>query len=266
VRGLLLALLLLPTLLSAQGVLHGHARWVMDLAFSPNGKQLLSGSDDHTLRLWTLDDRSNRVLRRFDNPVTACTFSPDGKDVVAGTYDGTLQLCHADTGKTRLSFTGHTDTVTTVFFDRSGDYLASGSADDSLIIWDAASGEPLLTFHQGNEYDVTCAAFHPDATTLVTGDGENEIKLWDSENGEEIATLAGHTSVVTAVDFSPDGTRIVSASWDQTLRLWDADVGRQISVLRGHEAEVTAVRSGTPNPVCLTSDLSVTHARSAASR
>ena len=71
----------------------------------------------------------------------------------------------------------HRETITTLTFDGSGDYLASGSADDRLIIWEVASGEDLLTFHQGNEYDVTTCAFSHDGKRLVYDNKE----AWEAD-------------------------------------------------------------------------------------
>ncbi len=164
-------------------------------------------------------------------------FSKDGKRLAVGTCDGELMLCDAQTGKIHLELTGHKETINTVVFDPGGRFLASGSSDDTLIVWDATSGEELLTLHQGNEYDVTAAAFSPDSKHIVTGDGENELKVWDAATGEEIETLTGHTERITCAAFGADG-RIVSGSWDDTIRIWKGD---KMRTLPGHTADITAL-------------------------
>ncbi|HIM35617.1 MAG TPA: hypothetical protein EYM33_08805 [Pseudomonadales bacterium] len=224
--------------------LRGHKTWVQSVAISPDGKWIVSGSDDQTLRVWDLKTGNSRTLRKYDSAVTAVAFSRDGKCIAGGTYDGELQVCDSQSGKVLLQLTGHDDSITTVLFDPTGQYIASGSCDDTLVIWDASDGVELLTFEQGNEYDVTTAAFSPDGKRLVTGDGENELKVWDTENGEEVMTLTGHTATVTSAAYSPDGKHIVSASWDKSLRLWNAATGKAEKTFRGHTADITSVLFG----------------------
>ena len=218
--------------------LRGHERWVLALAVSPDGKQLLSGSDDQTLRVWDLEKSgTSRILRRFDSAVTALAFGRVSSQIAVGTWDGQLILCDTKSGKTLREFSEHRETITALAFDPSGTYLASGSADDRMIIWDAANGADLLTMHQGNEYDVSAIAFSPDGDKVASGDGENQIKVWDAGTGEVIETLDAHSEPVTCLAFDARG-RLISGSWDDTLRLWRD--GEDLT-LSGHEADITAL-------------------------
>jgi WD40 repeat protein/dienelactone hydrolase len=218
--------------------LRGHDRWVLALATSPDGKQLVSGSDDQTLRAWDLKNLgTSRVIRRFGSAVTAIAFGKDSSQVAVGTWDGQLLLCDTRSGKTLCEFNEHRETITALEFDPSGDYLASGSADDRLIVWDIKTGEDLLTMHQGNEYDVSAIAFSPDGEKIVSGDGENQIKVWDAATGEEIETLEGHGEPVTCLGFDHKG-RLISGSWDDTVRLWHESGNLTLS---GHEGDITAL-------------------------
>lgn len=123
----------------------------------------------------------------------------------------------------------------------TGEYVLSGSADDTLVVWDPETGESLLTLHQGNEYDVTAAAISPDGNRIVTGDGENELKVWNGNTGVEIRTLGGHTETVTCVVYSEDGSRIISGSWDDRLIVWDARTGDRVRELKRHTDDISAL-------------------------
>ena len=218
--------------------LKGHERWVLALALSPDGKDLASGSDDHTLRLWEIEKgEASKVLKRFDCAVSALSFDPKGKWLAVGTWNGDLMICDPLTGKVIREFSEHRETITALAFDPSGRYLASGSADDRLIIWDAKTGDDLLTMHQGNEYDVTTLAFSRDGERIVTGDGENQLKVWDTSSGDEIETLGGHAEPVTCVVFDPNGN-VISGSWDDTIFIRRAEGDLR---LKGHNGDITGL-------------------------
>ena len=115
----------------------------------------------------------------------------------------------------------------------------SGAGDNTVRVWDAASGDELLVL-RGHEDWVGAAGFSPDGTRIVSGSGDGAVRVWDTASGEELLVLRGHEDWVGAAGFSPDGTRIVSGSGDGTVRVWDANSGAELMVLRGHEDWVEA--------------------------
>ncbi len=138
-----LALLLCaPAIRAAESlVLRGHERWVAAVQFSPDGKRLVSGGEDESVKVW--DARTGTLLwsvRENGSAVTAVAFSPDGKRVVAGRWDGVLKVRAAQDGRLLTTLRGHAENITAVVFSPDGKRIASGSGDDTLKIWDAESG------------------------------------------------------------------------------------------------------------------------------
>ncbi|KAL0945638.1 hypothetical protein HGRIS_014792 [Hohenbuehelia grisea] len=133
--------------------------------------------------------------------------------------------------------------VECVSFSLDGTRIASGSKDNTIRLWDAATGEQIGTPLSGHDSPVTSVAFSPDGTRIASGSYDNTIRLCDAATGVQIGVpLSGHYDLVNSVVFSPDGTRIASGSYDKTIRLWDATTGEQISAaLSGHENWVTSV-------------------------
>ena len=115
----------------------------------------------------------------------------------------------------------------------------TASADRTLRLWDATSGDPIAVL-LGHHAEVLGAAFAAQGSLLVSRSSDGESRVWDMELAERNGILRGHESFVYDVTFSPDGTRVASAAWDGTVRLWDATTGRQTAVLRH---ELRAIRS-----------------------
>ncbi len=227
-----------PNTIDPDFTLKCEGEWVIAMSVSPDGKNLVTGSDKGVIKLWQLGkDVVPREVKRFSSPVTVLLYCPKGDSIVAGTWDGDLIKLNLKSGKTVVKYDGHRETITAVDFSPDGKYLASGSADDRLIVWDVETGEDLLTMHQGNEYDVTTLAFSPDGKMIATGDGENQLKLWDADNGEALKSLKGHEEPVSQVAFDSKGT-LISGSWDKTLRVWNE---KKAQVLKGHRSEITSL-------------------------
>ena len=218
-----------------------HRKGVSSVAFSPDGKRLLSGGSDNTLKLWDAETgRDLRTLTGHSGWVKSVTFSPDGKRVLSGSSDKSLKLWDAETGAELRTFTGHSNDVLSVAFSPDGKQLLSGGMDNTLKLWDAETGEELRTF-TGHSEQVTSVAISPDGKRLLSGSDDKTLKLWDADTGREICTCTGHSAWVTSVAFSPDGKRLLSGSDDKTLKLWDAETGREVRTFAGHSEQVMSV-------------------------
>ncbi|MEP4195691.1 MAG: AAA family ATPase [Aliishimia sp.] len=219
----------------------GQGSIVNSVAFSPDGRRIVSGSDDNTLRIWDVQSGEElQVLRGHESYVTSVAFSSDGRSILSGSQDYTLRIWDAQSGEELQVLQGHERPVTSVAFSTDGRRILSGSYDNTLRIWDAKSGEELQVL-QGHESDVTSVAFSPDGHRILSGSRDNTLRLWDAQSGEELKVLQGHKGGVTSVAFSPDGRRILSGSYDTTLRIWDAQSGAELQVLQGHEGWVSSV-------------------------
>ncbi|KAJ7314193.1 quinon protein alcohol dehydrogenase-like superfamily, partial [Mycena albidolilacea] len=139
-----------------------------------------------------------------------------------------------------VSMQGHGNSVWSVAFSPDGTRIVSGSSDNTVRIWDAATGteEQKLEGHGNSVWSV---AFSPDGTRIVSGSSDNTVRIWDAATGTEEQKLEGHGNSVWSVAFSPDGTRIVSGSSDNTVRIWDAATGTEEQKLEGHGNSVCSV-------------------------
>ena len=219
----------------------GHADSVRSVAFSPDGRQIVSGSSDNTLKVWDVaTGQETLTLKGHTAPVWSVAFSPDGRRIVSGSSDNTLKVWDVATGQETLTLKGHTGSVMSVVFSPDGRRIVSGSEDKTLKVWDAATGQETLTL-KGHTGSVMSVAFSPDGRRIVSGSEDKTLKVWDAATGQETLTLKGHTGSVWSVAFSPDGRRIVSGSDDKTLKVWDAATGQETLTLKGHTVWVASV-------------------------
>ncbi|KAK4200781.1 WD40-repeat-containing domain protein [Triangularia verruculosa] len=216
--------------------------FVNDLAFTPDGKQIASGSNTEIARLWNV--ASGAALWKFEGPtdkVSSVAISPDGTLIAAGSDDFTVMVWDLKTRALRYSLKAHSRWVNSVAFSPNGKVLASGSMDETVALWDVATGAELERVNNQSSC-VNTAAFSPDGSLIATGSVDQMIRLWSVSNDlEELRMiLDGHLGCVNSVRFSPDGRRLVSGSDDMTIKVWDTAAGTELISMNGHTKKVTA--------------------------
>ncbi|PMD34464.1 WD40 repeat-like protein [Hyaloscypha variabilis F] len=135
---------------------------------------------------------------------------------------------------------GHSDSVNAVAFSRDGKQLASAADDQTVKLWDAATGAALQTL-KGHSGTVPAVAFSPDGKQLASGSADRTVRLWDTATGAVLQTLKGHSDWVLTVAFSLDGKQLASGSRDKTVRIWDVATGAALQTLKGHSDWVLTV-------------------------
>jgi uncharacterized protein with WD repeat len=135
---------------------------------------------------------------------------------------------------------GHSDKVWSVAFSPDSKQVVSGSEDQTVRLWDTATGAALQTF-KGHSESVNSAVFSPNGKQIVSGSYDQTVRLWDTTTGTALQVLEGHSSSVNSVAFSPDSKQVVSGSYDETVRLWDTATGAALQTLEGQSHWVNSV-------------------------
>ena len=135
---------------------------------------------------------------------------------------------------------GHFDRVNSVAFSPDGNHVVSGSTDNTVHIWNVATGksEAELKGHSGSVNSVT---FSPDGSHIVSGSDDNTMCIWNVVTGESEAKLKGYSDGINSIIFSPDGSRVVSGSNGSTVHIWNVATGELEAELRGHSRRVYSV-------------------------
>ena len=248
----------------------------MDAFFTDEGQYLVSASNDRTVRIWDVNTgKMSRIIRGQigkgpEGTIYAAALSPDNKWLAVGGWMGTLpsywmgkisaymfassndfkitseiRIYDFKTGQLTALLKGHTNVVTSLAFSKDSRFLASGSADDTVIIWNINTQKQLHIL-SGHSRSVYALSFLPNNRRLVSGAIDNKLILWDINDGSLIKKMTGHTGEVTSVAVSPDGKYIVSGSTDKTIRLWDGRNGNYIRKFAKQKSEVSGC-SFSPN-------------------
>lgn len=209
---------------------HGQPVWSVDLY--PNGKGLVTASEDKLVKFWDFDlvqDAESNMRRltvrhvrtlSLEEGVLAVKISPNFKFIALSLLDSTVKVFFFDTLKFFLSLYGHKFPVLSMDISHDSTLIATGSSDKNIKLWGLDFGDchKSIFAHEG---PVTVVRFVPGTHYLFSGGKDAAVKQWDCDNFEKIITLKGHLSDVWSLAVSHNGKYLVSTSHDKSIRLWE---------------------------------------------
>jgi len=221
----------------------GHSGAITSLAITQDGKQMVSGSDDKTIKLWDLETGKITHAMVDKSGIGVISITPDGKRIVFGSGDKFIKLWDLETGKimhTMLDTSG----IGVISITPDGRRIVFGNGEKSIKLWDLESNKIIdkMTGHLIKNRDVILDII-PDGKLAVNGRYDGTIELWDFEADKLIRTITGLIKKRDSISITPDGKRAITWSIDGTIWLWNLETGKPIRPLEGHKKREDAIYS-----------------------
>ena len=219
----------------------GHTDSLTSGVFSPDGQQVLTASNDTTVRLW--DAQTGQEIRQFNGHtelVTNAIFCPNGELVLTSSADGTVRLWDVQTGQEIDRLPDHDSSVWGLAITPDGQTILTSDESGSAWLWDLQNMQ-LIHELSGHGDIVLWGDFSPDGRTVATGGLDTTARLWNVATGQVLRQFEGHAANVSDGRFSPDGRYLATASYDNTARLWDVTTGEELRRFIGHTNFLTGI-------------------------
>ncbi|KAL0952450.1 hypothetical protein HGRIS_006719 [Hohenbuehelia grisea] len=213
---------------------YGQKACIASVAFTADGKRIISGSDDKLIRVWDAEtgDEVTKPLEGHVWPARADAVLPDDTRIVAALSGETVETWRGKTGRNyQALYLGHHRVTRPAAISSDRRRMALGLWDGTIEVRDVAAEMQTMTSLklEGHTDGVWSVAFSPDSSRLASGSWDKTVRLWDASTGKQLLEpLRGHSESVWTVAFSPDGKHVASGSEDCTACVWDAGTGQQV--------------------------------------
>ncbi|KAF8756905.1 WD40 repeat-like protein [Rhizoctonia solani] len=234
--------------------LEGHGNYIRCIDFSPDGRHIVSGSDNGSVYVWSTRD-GEAVIGPLANDcgLSSVAFSPDGAHIVFGTSSGDIYIRDGSNGDFVIDIPSPYDNwVSSVKYSPDGRCIVASSGwalsgDTPVLIWDAQTGTVLRTLAlEDSPSHFSFADISPDGTRIAAGSTEGCVYIWDFQTGQVTLgplIVPGADTAIKRVSFSSDASRLLSGSAHGTIWIWDTHSGDLIlGPLERHTGAITLLK------------------------
>ena len=200
--------------------LMGHTDWVRYVAWSPDGKLIVSISHDKTAKIWNANDGTLLHTLEHEMEVETVSWSPDGTQIASAGDDNLISIWTVSDGALFRTIDTHAEWIIGLSWSPEGTKIVGGGGF-RVSVWDSISGSLLQTYWHNTS--VSNAVWSPDGELLATVGNDNTIRIWDgtASSVRPLHTLRiENLTTFSKVAWSPDGVFLATGLFDGTIRIW----------------------------------------------
>jgi len=192
------------------------------IAYSPDGKYIISGGSDKSVKLWNSETGALvRDIYKFKGYVNIVGISPDGSRIFAASSDSSALLFDFKSGKVIGDLGKQPKPILSTVFSQDGKTLVTGGADGAIKVWSVDEGKNIKAY-PGSAGFIWQLAFSPDGKRLASASGEGILRFWDTESNSQVFAIRTDSAVTNLLAFTPDGRFLVSHGTKERIRLWES--------------------------------------------
>jgi WD40 repeat protein len=211
------------------GSVKAHAETIESVSVTPDGKEIVTGSDDQTAKVFDASGKETATLKGHAGKIYAVALSPDGKRAATASEDGSLKIWDVASSK-------DTATIKSDLPEPKAEPKTEPKADPKAKEPKKGKAAPAPAAAKSGP-PFRCVAFSPDGKTLAAGAEDGEIRLIDAESGNVSKTIKAHEGVFS-VTWNAKGDKLATGGWDKTIRIWDL-TGKELNVIKAHGSDQT---------------------------
>jgi len=222
-------------------ILTGHKGQVKSVVITKDRKQIISGSEDETIKIWSMSSgECVKTLTGHRGQVKSIVIAEEQQQIISASADQTIKIWSMSSGECVKTLTGHTDWVSSMIITKDQLQIISGSHDKTIKIWNLASGECVKTLIGHTDW-IKSIVFVENQQKIISASTDWTIKIWEVASGKCIKTMLGHTDSIITMVVTEDQEKIISAGGDETIKIWNLASGECVKTLTGHTDWVMSV-------------------------